>query len=290
MITYGAQSEVGALKRVLLHRPGAELLLVDPETPEHFLFKERPNVRVAIKEFEELLEILREFKVDIEVFNEWNDANQVFVRDTAVVTDKGAILANFKARVRQGEEEIVAKKLRDLGVPLIHQVREPGHFEFGDILFLKPDVVILGLSNRSDREGIHQLVKVMKSLGILRKHYIVRVRRPAIHLDMALNLVSPGLAAIYDAVLESSIVDILKGEGYEVISIPKEDFIGLAINWLTVKPNHIIMIDGYRKNRCTRRILESYGVDVVSVSISELAKGYGGIRCMTLPIKRVYEF
>jgi len=289
MVTYGAQSEVGTLRKVLLHKPGAELLLVDPEAPEHFLFKDRPNAVLAIKEFEELVEVFKSFKVDVEVFNEWNDANQVFVRDAAVVTDKGVILANFKARVRRGEEMIVAKVLEGLGIPIIHRMREPGHFEFGDMLFLKPDVVVLGLSNRSDKEGIRQLVKVMKDLGILNKYYVVRVKRPAIHLDMALNIASQDLAAVYDAVLENSVIDILKNEEYEVLSVPEEDFVNLAINWLTVKPGCVIMIDGYEKNRCTRRLLESYGVDVVSVNISELAKGYGGIRCMTLPIKRAHE-
>ena len=289
MITYGAQSEIGTLRKVLVHKPGAELLMVDPEAPEHFLFKDRPNIILAIKEFEELVETFRSFKVDVEIFNEWNDANQVFVRDTAVITDKGAILANFKARVRQGEERVVAKKLRDIHIPIMYQIKEPGHFEFGDLIFLKPDVVVLGLSNRSDKIGIRQLVNIMRQSGILSRYYVVRVRRPAIHLDMALNIASQDLAAVYNTVLENSIIDILRNEGYEVVSVPKEDFLNLAINWLTVKSDCIVMIDGYKKNRCTRRLLESYGIDVVSVNVSELAKGYGGIRCMTLPIKRTYE-
>ena len=220
MVAYGAQSEVGKLKVVLVHRPGEELLMVSRRAPELHLFRERPRLDVAAREFDELVDALKGLGVKVVNVSGWRDANQVFVRDAAVVTRAGAVLANFGARVRRGEEEVVAEELKRLGVPVASKVRNPGHFEFGDLLFLGPDAVLLGLSERSDERGARQVAALLRRLGAVRRCYVTRVLPPAVHLDMAVNLASEQLAALYPRAVGRAAEEALRAEGYEVVRVP----------------------------------------------------------------------
>ena len=59
------KSEIGELKRVVLHRPGDELLNLTPETLEELLFDDIPFLKVAQEEHDAFAEILRKEEVDV---------------------------------------------------------------------------------------------------------------------------------------------------------------------------------------------------------------------------------
>ena len=59
------KSEIGKLKKVLLHRPGAELLNLTPDTLSRLLFDDIPYLPDAIKEHEEFVTILRSNGVEV---------------------------------------------------------------------------------------------------------------------------------------------------------------------------------------------------------------------------------
>jgi arginine deiminase len=53
-------SEIKPLKRVLLHRPGKELLNLTPDTLEELLFDDIPFLKVAQEEHDAFAKILRD--------------------------------------------------------------------------------------------------------------------------------------------------------------------------------------------------------------------------------------
>ena len=58
-------SEIKPLKKVLLHRPGNELLNLTPDTLSRLLFDDIPYLPDAIKEHEEFVTILRSNGVEV---------------------------------------------------------------------------------------------------------------------------------------------------------------------------------------------------------------------------------
>ena len=59
------KSEIGSLKKVLLHRPGAELLNLTPDTLSRLLFDDIPFLPDAQKEHDEFASILRENGIEV---------------------------------------------------------------------------------------------------------------------------------------------------------------------------------------------------------------------------------
>ena len=52
------KSEIGTLKKVLVHRPGRELLNLTPDSLERLLFDDIPYLPVAQEEHDEFVRIL----------------------------------------------------------------------------------------------------------------------------------------------------------------------------------------------------------------------------------------
>lgn len=59
------RSEIGTLKKVILHRPGEELLNLTPDTLEELLFDDIPFLQVAQEEHDEFAKILRGEGVEV---------------------------------------------------------------------------------------------------------------------------------------------------------------------------------------------------------------------------------
>jgi len=59
------RSEIGKLKKVLLHKPGAELLNLTPDSLERLLFDDIPFLPDAVEEHNEFVNILRENDVEV---------------------------------------------------------------------------------------------------------------------------------------------------------------------------------------------------------------------------------
>lgn len=65
MFKVNVKSEIGKLKRVLLHRPGNELLNLTPDTLERLLFDDIPFLRVAQEEHDAFAQAMRDRGVEV---------------------------------------------------------------------------------------------------------------------------------------------------------------------------------------------------------------------------------
>ena len=115
----------------------------------------------------------------------------VYARDFGACLAEGVLIGSFKEPVRQGEELHYERKVRDLGLPVIGKIAR-GAFEGGDFWFLDEATIAHGVVARSTWEGVRDAARILEPLG----YTVVGVELPSknLHLDMAFNIVAPGVA------------------------------------------------------------------------------------------------
>ncbi len=118
---YGSQSMVDPLRRALVKKPDPAYAVED-HLKWHYTAK--PDLQEALREHDAFATILQAEGVKIEYHDEPQPgrADAIFTYDPAIVTDRGAIILNMGKHLRRGEEDPMARRLEELGVPIIYRV------------------------------------------------------------------------------------------------------------------------------------------------------------------------
>ncbi len=133
--------------------------------------------------------------------------NLFFTRDAAMVVNDAVIIGAMRYAVRWTEELLM--KALFLYHPLLRnegfiydgteEHRSDYTIEGGDVLILRPDLAMVGLSERSSPAAIEGLVEGLKEKAGV-EHVLVVVlpsESPAIHLDMILTMVDREHCVVY---------------------------------------------------------------------------------------------
>ena len=185
--------------------------------------------------------------------------------------------------MRAGEERWVARRLADLGIPILKSVRGQGTFEGADAAWISPSTVLLGRGLRTNAEGASQVTGLLHEMGV--RVIIVDLPYGTMHLMGILRFADQNLALAWPERLAYSAVEALRENGFTVHFIPDvgEATRGFALNFVTVAPGKILMPAG---NPMTQSFYESMGITCLTVDISELAKAAGAVGCLTGIIER----
>jgi arginine deiminase len=280
---YGVANEWEPLRAVLLHRPGAELAQVDD--PDASLMLEVPDAARAAGQHEGMAEAYRRQGVEVHHVDpiETPSPNQMFVADLMLMTPEGAIVARPASSVRAGEERWVARRLADLGVPILRTLSGNATFEGADAIWLGAERVLIGRGLRTNPEGARQVAEALASVGA----EAVQVDLPhgAMHMMGQVRIVDRDLALIQRGRTPWSAVHALRDHGYEVYFFPDEEEIrdGFAHNFVTLGPRRILMPAG---NPRSQEFYEVLGIGCVTVQVDELAKAAGAIGCLSGVLSR----
>jgi N-dimethylarginine dimethylaminohydrolase len=212
--------------------------------------------------------------------------NMMYCRDLLFMTPRGAIMAAMANPTRRGEVPYAARTLERLGVPILHTVSGDGRFEGADALWLRHDLVIVGVGNRTNREAFHQLATVLAGQGVTCIPLPSRQTKTQ-HLLGSLQLVDRDLALVRGEIIDPAVTAFLQGEGYRVVELGETGEIRerQAMNIVTVAPRTIFMTAGCPE---TKRIYRQAGLEVAAeLEISQLINGAGGLACATGIIARI---
>ena len=203
-------------------------------------------------------------------------------------------------------------------VPFYYDRSDPFHIEGGDILNLREDLLAIGLSQRTSPEGIELLARRLfqdESCAVQRILVLdIPNMRAFMHLDTVFTQVDRDKFTIHPDILSSLRIYELRRSGKEMLArelnVPLEDVLREALslenvtlircggkdniasareqwndgsNTLCIAPGKVIV---YNRNYVTNEILRSYGLEVFEMPSSELARGRGGPRCMSMPLIR----
>ncbi|MFQ5742712.1 MAG: dimethylarginine dimethylaminohydrolase family protein [Acidobacteriota bacterium] len=280
---WGCDSEVGALRAVLLRRPGAEIEGV--EDPGACRWLQLMDPAKARDQHDALAGVYRAHGVTVHYLEQMRDdkPNALFLRDSVLMTPEGAIVGRQAMACRRGEERFVAEALARLGVPILRTVSGTGIFETACCLWIDAATVLMGSGNRANREGCRQVEEALRQIGVER---FLQLQIPFgyAHIDGIVTFVDKRLAIVDPHHIPWDTLNSLRETGLRVLEAPAtEELPGLSLNGVALSPGHIVMASG---NPATRRFIEDQGVQVTEVDVSELLKAWGSIHCMTGVLKR----
>lgn len=201
---------------------------------------------------------------------------------------------------------------------------EGSSIEGGDILVLDENTVVVGCSARTEAWAIEELAKQIltsysdspgsgsgfKSILVIQ----IPFTRAYMHLDTVFTMVDHDKFTIYPGVesalkvftismgkertllvqpetglkpaleraLKLPAVDLIQTGGGDRITAAREQWNDSA-NTLAVAPGVVVT---YRRNVVSNDTLEKHGITVLPIQGSELVRGRGGPRCMSMPLVR----
>jgi dimethylargininase len=191
--------------------------------------------------------------------------DSVFVEDAAVVVDEVAVIPIMDALSRRPESRSVADALGRYR-PLKF-LRESATLDCGDVLWIGRRVFV-GLSQRTNREGIDQLCEILRPFN-----YQVQTMevRGCLHLKSACSYIGNDTVLINRAW-----TDVEHFRGFQLLDVPDDE--PAAANALLI--NGVVVISASFPK--TRALLEQRAFRVRTIDLSELQKAEAGVTCGSL--------
>ena len=309
MKSFGVRSAFGNLKRVLMHRPGAELHRVTANTLEEFHFERPVDVELFISQYDGMLDLFRNHGVDVVLLREVlaSDAdsvryidqrpNMTYTRDLAVVFQNGAVLMSPYLKGRWGDHEMMARAFRRMGVPILGVIEPPGFLEGGGVTMIGEDTIVASLCDRANQEGTRQLRNI-----VLEKEakYFLEVPLPFghIHIDGIFMVLDERLCLIHEAPFEAfpcrlftagvsepshmMFAEFLEMRGFQCISITETERRAGHLNVVVTKRGESAI--GFQSAQRVALEMRKHGWNLATFPADEMIRGNGGPHCMTCPL------
>lgn len=295
---WGVYNDVGTLRVVLLHRPGKELevmtgdkydptieALIDDRDQWYFRSDQAPNIARMQLEHDGMASVMREHGVVVEYVDcSPKNPNAMFTRDTAMAVKGGAVIGRLgpvgedHGTGRRGEEAYVARKIAELGMPILRTIHGEGLLEGGSFCFLDEHHAAVGTGFRQNPAGVDQLRNVLEHQDV--ELIEVPLVGHSLHIDGAIVMVDYQAALVNVTRLPYWFLDTLSSLDIEPIHVDPRDN---ALNCIALAPGKLLMPD---VARWTADKLDSMGFECIQVPYDECHKHGGSIHCSTLPLVR----
>jgi N-dimethylarginine dimethylaminohydrolase len=282
---WGAQSKVGKLRRALVCRPTEND--APPEAradPLSYGFTQgMPDLGRMQNEHDAFTQLLRDEGVVVEFLEVQERQMGAYMRlrslwatASAFVINGGAIIPRYgRGPWRRGQEVLLARKLIDLGCPILLTVHGKGVAELGgNALWLDPEHIVVGLGSSGNIEGLQQVEPLLRTAGAKEIHiaYFTGVA----HLDLVLGIAGPNVAVIHRAHLDHETIRYLRRKGFAMIETTNDEFGRGACNLLALDERTAVLPTG-----CSRvaEALDEHGIRVIELSFEAMNLAGGGPHC-----------
>ncbi len=252
--------------------------------------------------------------------------NLYFTRDPFTIIGKGVMLGKMYASSRSRESifgEYIFRYHPHYGNPMpsIYYKRDAAtSIEGGDIMVLNDKIVAVGVSQRTHPASIERLAKQLLYFNNTTFEKVLAFDIPKtrafMHLDTVFTQVDYDKFTIHNDINQSMRVFELRKDpkrdlkllvkpiekkldvilshylerpvmlipcgGGDAIASEREQW-NDGVNTMAIAPGEVIV---YERNHITNHLLEEQGIKIHPIPSSELSRGRGGPRCMSMPLIR----
>ena len=280
---FGAQSMTAPLHDVLVKRPGPAFGAAFDDPAHGFLH--RVDLELARREHDAFVDTLASLGPRIHLLDaESASPDLVYTFDPLLVSDRGAIPLRPGKPNRASEPATLEAWTLAAGIPTLERIAAPGTVEGGDTFWLRPDLLCVGRTLRTNDNGARQLGDLVG--GDVRIFDLPYWRGEAelVHLLSVISPVADDLAVVYLPLLPIGLWELLQDLRIRLIEVPDEEYPKLGCNVLAVRPGVVIVAEG---NPRTAAALVAAGCEVHTYAATEIGiNGSGGPTCMTRPLFR----
>lgn len=251
--------------------------------------------------------------------------NLYFTRDPFACIGNGVSINRMYSATRRRETvfgRYIIKYHSDYKekVPVYYKRNDLFHIEGGDILNLNEHVIAVGISQRTTPEAIETLARRIFADKNAKIDTVLAMDIPNVrsfmHLDTVLTQVDYDKFTVYPGILgslrmfelrkgdkkdelrvcelQNNLADVLaeylRCDSVHLIHCGGKDKVASAreqwndgSNTLCIEPGKVVVYD---RNDITNQILRRHGIEVLEIPSSELSRGRGGPRCMSMPLLR----
>jgi N-dimethylarginine dimethylaminohydrolase len=299
----------GSLKRVVMHRPGPELDKVTADTLKEFNFSRPVDREKFVADYDAMLALFRNEGVETLLLREIlagdddslgyidHRPNMSYTRDLAAVFSRGAVLMGPHLKGRRGDQEMLGRAFRRLGVPILGAIEPPGFLEGGGVTLIGDDTVVASLCDRANEEGTRALREIV--LGRDAKYFLeVPLPFGHVHIDGIFMVLDEKLCLIHEDALRvfpCRLYEAGKSEPRHVLFpelLAERGFTCIPITYEERKGGHLNVVVTARSKKAVgfaqavriREEMARQGWDLLTFPSDELFMGRGGAHCMTCPL------
>ena len=296
---------LGRLIRVMVHRPGDELKIINAANCRDWLFDAVPDLPRFREEHQQYCELLSSCGVEVlELADFVDDAarklarlpNITYLHDTAVITGRGAILSSMAWAGRRNEHWVVREALGNLRIPILWEFDDPED-AFEGCLLPWPRAVLVAETGRHSPASIRKFLAraVLDFDEVI--HLDVPKARRYMHPDTIYNRITEHLALVHlpavraacrytrDGVEPIDFAAFMQARGVELVGVSDSEQRRLACSFVPLEPGVILHYDT-ALDPATRRRLSRRGVEFLFFHPNALRAGGGSLRCLTLRLHR----
>jgi dimethylargininase len=192
--------------------------------------------------------------------------DSTFIEDTCLVTEHCTVITRPGHPSRQGETRAVADAMHRFDRPVL-EITAPGTLDAGDVMQVNRHFYV-GLSGRTNEQGIRQLEKLLKPYG-----YTVS----AVALTSVLHL-KTGVSYLENNCLLAwgEFVSHPEFAGFTVLKVADSEAYAANSVWIN---DRVLVPAGFDK---TQDLIAAHGYDTMAVDVSEFQKLDGGLSCLSL--------
>ncbi|HAC16561.1 MAG TPA: hypothetical protein DCE78_11545 [Bacteroidetes bacterium] len=236
-----------------------------------------PDVNLAIKQHELYCQSLSEAGVHVILLDAIEDfPDGCFVEDTAIVTEKGAVITRPGDPSRRQEIDSIASTLSKY--KKLQFIADPGTVDGGDILRINNHFYI-GRSNRTNSSGAAQLSNHLSSMGFTSSEVsvgdILHLKTGASYIGNNTLICVDQLRSYFD---NCSIISVQPDEEYFANTVTVNNTLIVPGGF----PESLKKVRHHLNSHFLKQKVQPQEVKIVELDMSEFQKMDGGLTCLSL--------